>query len=133
MLRSVLHKVPRRGARTPGGDDSCPPGVTTPAGAPPGRARRSFFARARLPRVHFAVLVVGCQWMRGSELELVAFAGHGDVDDAAAVLTFSDPREDDRPRPRDEDGSSEEAASGARVSCFMITSAAPSLARSPDW
>ena len=73
MLRSVLHKVPRRGARTPGGDDSCPPGVTTPAGAPPGRARRSFFARARLPRVHFAVLVVG--WMRGSERELVAFAG----------------------------------------------------------
>ena len=42
--------------------------------------------------------------MRGSERELVAFAGHGDVDDVAAVLTFSDPREDDRSRPRDEEG-----------------------------
>lgn len=52
--------------------------------------------------------------MRGSVLELVAFAGHGDVDDAAAVLTFSDPREDDRSRPRDEGGSSEESASGGK-------------------
>ena len=71
--------------------------------------------------------------MRGSERELVAFAGHGDVDDAAAVLTFSDPREDDRLRPRDEDDGSEESASGARC-CFTSTSPSKSFpARSPDW
>jgi len=70
--------------------------------------------------------------MRSSELELLAFAGHDDVDAAAAVLKFSDPREDDRSRPRDEDGNSEELASGARVNVNCFTLAAPSP-RSPDW